>query len=125
MFATYRTRSDQYAAGARRSAKLRHWDSAVGNAIHAGISMADALAVWYLGMRSTSPDHGDAIELFFRLSFGTKEVDENGKHLSKLLELKNAAEYEDRSLREKDWNAAESHMTRFLGWAEKKLPAGK
>jgi len=124
-FVTYRKRSDQYEASAQRSSELRHWDAAVGNAIHAVISMADALAVWHLGMRSASQDHGGTIELFFRLSFGKKELDENARHLSRLLELKNAAEYEERSLSEKDWDAAEPHMTRFRGWAAKKLPSGR
>ena len=124
-FAVYRKRSDQYEAAARRSAELRHWDSAVGNAIHAAISMADALAVWHLGMRCASQDHREAVELFFRLSFAKKEQDENGRHLSKLLELKNAAEYEERNLKAGDWDAAAPHLARFREWAAKKLPPSR
>jgi hypothetical protein len=121
---SYRERSDQYDASARAAAELRHWDAAVGNAIHAAISMTDALTVGHLGMRSASQDHAEAVKLFHQLSFAKKELDDNGSHLSMLLDLKTFAEYEDRRLREKDWEEAERRLSRFRAWAVKKLPKG-
>ena len=118
----YRERSDQFEASARDAAAKRRWDAAVGNAVHAAISLADALTVWHLGMRCASSDHAEALELFHQLSFSRKELDENGKRLSKLLDLKNSAEYEERNLLERDWTEAEPQMSRFRKWGLTKLP---
>jgi len=84
--------------------------------------MADALVVWHLGKRCTSQDHSESVGVFHQLMFSRGELNQNGKRLSKLLDFKNVAEYEERSLTQRDWETTEPLMSRFLGWATTKLP---
>lgn len=121
---TYRLRSDEFEAASFAAAGRGHWDVAVANAVHSAISLADALAVWYLGRRNASPAHADAVSVFRDLaaSIDARELDRNGRHLAALLELKDAAEYEERRLRESDWARAADHLARFRAWGTGKLP---
>ncbi len=85
--------------------------------------MADALAVYYLGLRSAAQDHEDSIRLLYRLGFDRKELERNAKHLSDLLDVKSLAEYEERPLKATDAATAMKNSKRFREWAMTKLPA--
>src|SRR3989344_5187413 len=67
------------------------WNAAGLNAIHAGISAADALLVFYHGMRSTSPKHDDIVKLITSL-ISHKEIKPNASHLRNLIGMKNIVE---------------------------------
>lgn len=84
--------------------------------------MTDALTVFYLGQRSASQDHRDALRLLGSVRFERDELARNRRHLSNLLATKNAAEYEDRLLGESDTIRALEHCRRFCRWARGKLP---
>lgn len=100
----------------------KDWDATVSNAVHAGISAADAICVWHLGGRPAGQDHSESQRLLYSLPFDPKENDRNAKHLSKLLEVKNAAQYEERPMGQSDAEEALTQASRFREWMKKKVP---
>lgn len=114
-------KSDEFHRSAEDAFQRGDWDAAVANAIHAGISMADALTVSYLSQRSASQDHASVVDLLSSIGMERQELDRNRKHISALLEVKNVAEYEERLLNESDAKTALEHCRRFRAWARGKL----
>jgi hypothetical protein len=100
---------------ARRSGRF---NSAVITAVHCGISASDAYTVYAGGVRSASKDHGDAIRLLSTMGVDARALSE---HLRWLLEVKNAAEYEDRLFISKDADLAVKHAERLYKWVRDKL----
>jgi len=96
--------------------------SAVGlNAIHSGISAADALLVFFQGVRSTSPKHDDIIKLMTSME-PHGDVKDGVSHLRNLVYMKNVVEYEVRLINRDEALLLSKHATRFLEWARSKLP---
>jgi len=98
------------------------WNAAVANAVHSGIVMMDALTVFHEERRSAAQDHEESLALLMALSFDKQELANAGSHLSQLLRVKTAAEYEDRLLGKRDAEAALKHMERLKSWGRSKLP---
>ncbi len=94
------------------------FNSAVISAIHCGISSSDAYTVYTGGVRSASKDHGDAIRLLSTTGVEGRRLSE---HLTRLLELKNAAEYEERLFTSKEADLAVKHAERLYRWAKDKV----
>lgn len=92
------------------------WDPAIANATNALVNVVDALCIHYLGFRSASESHGDALNHFARVAEIDPDVRRRiAQHLERLLAVKNIAQYEgSRPLEEPDSNAALSHMERAL-----------
>lgn len=97
------------------------WSSAGLAAVHAGISANDALLIYFHGLRSTSPDHQDAVNLTLSLmnQEGTKEA---AGHLRKLIARKNLIEYEGKVFSKADAEEAAKHSERFINWVKHLLP---
>ncbi|HII39789.1 MAG TPA: hypothetical protein HA326_01055 [Thermoplasmata archaeon] len=121
-YVIYMKRSSEFQSIAETAMDKGFWDVAVANAVHAGISMADALAVYYLGLRSAAQEHGESIQLLYRIGVDRKELERNTKHLTDLLDVKSLAEYEERSLKSDDAEVAVKKSKRFRVWATAKLP---
>jgi hypothetical protein len=121
-YVTYVKRSSDFQSIAETAMAKEFWDVAVSNAVHAGISMADALAIYYLGLRSAAQDHDESIRLLYRMTFDRSELERNAKHLSDLLDVKSLAEYEERQLKAADAEVALKKSKRFRDWAMGKLP---
>src|SRR2546425_2276508 len=100
---------------ARRNGRF---NSAVISAIHCGISASDAYAVYLGGVRSASKDRGDAVRLLSTMGVDAKVLSE---HLRSLLEVKNAAEYEDRLFTSKEADLAMKHAERLYKRVKEKL----
>ena len=94
------------------------YNSAVISAIHCGISASDAYTVYAGGVRSASKDHGDAIRLLSTMGTEAKKMSE---HLRWLVEVKTAAEYEERLSTDKDAELAVKHAERLYKWVKEKL----
>jgi len=122
MFRNYVRKSDEFERAAAGAAAREDWDAAVANAVHSGMSMADAVAVFYLGKRSAGQQHEESISLLSETSIDRKGVDRAASHLKDLLKVKNLAEYEERLLRQRDSEHALRHLGRFKSWARGKLP---
>jgi HEPN domain-containing protein len=65
-------------------------------AIHAGISACDALTAHFLGIRSNSGRHHDALDLVGRLPFEEKKA--LRRQLQRLLDAKHTVEYDDEAM---------------------------
>ena len=121
-YLVYAKRSGDFQSIAETAMGRGFWDVAVSNAVHAGISMADAMAVYYLGLRSAAQDHNESIRLLYRIGIDRKELERNAKHLTDLLDVKSLAEYEERPLKAADAEVAMKKSARFRDWAAGRLP---
>jgi hypothetical protein len=115
-------KSDEFERAAVHAARQKDWDAAVANAVHSGISMADAVAVFYLGKRSAPQEHEESVALLLQLGIDRREVERAASHLTELLKVKNRAEYEERLLGQRDSEQAMKHLGRFKAWVGGKLP---
>ncbi len=109
-------KSDQFLRSAEAAVERGDWDAAVSSAVHAGIAMADALTVFYLGRRSASQGHAGSLRLLESVSLQPQEIARNGRHLSSLLAAKTRAEYEGRLRSRSDPEEALEHARRFCRW---------
>lgn len=115
----YRTKGDEYLAVAEQALVDSRWNAAGLAAVHAGISLADAVLVNASGVRSVEPDHGSVVELLEErvADFGGT----NKRHLVGLLRMKNAVEYEKRLLTDIEARQLVDHVHRFARWAHATL----
>lgn len=97
------------------------WNSAGLAAVHAGISANDALLIYFYGLRSTSPDHRDAINLT-GLMIKRENAREAIGHLRRLINKKNLIEYEGKLFSRVDAEEIAKHAERFVNWAVGLLP---
>lgn len=98
------------------------WNAVGLNAIHTGISAADALLVFFHGMRSTSPKHDDIIKLITSL-ISHRDIKSKVVHLRNLIYMKNIVEYEVRLIDRHEALILSKHATRFFDWIKAMLPA--
>lgn len=121
-YLNYLRKSDEFYRSAEQAAKRGDWTAAVSNAVHSGISVADALTVFYAGERSTAQDHNEAMRLLAALGINRAELDLNMRHLLSLLEVKNLAEYEDKLPGQSEAESAMRNADRFRRWVLSRLP---
>jgi len=115
-------KSEEFERAAEGAAAQGDWDATVSNAIHSGISMADGVAVFYLGKRSAAQGHDEAVSILRQLDIVKEQVEIAASHLTELLKVRNAAEYEERLLSRRDSEIAMKHLRRFITWARGTLP---
>jgi len=90
------------------------------NSVHCAISLCDALTTFYLGHRSISDKHYDAVVLLGKIK--DDEIKGKTAQLNAILSVKNQVEYEAREFRKKDAEKIIKQTERFNEWAKKKLP---
>ena len=90
------------------------------NAVHSAISAADAVLVYYGGVRSAGDSHHDVAGLL-RQHIKDDQLGSKIQTLSKVLGYKNLAAYEDREVTEAEGRDAEKLARRFLDWAQSRL----
>ncbi len=88
------------------------------NAVHSGISTCDALTVFLIGARHAGERHEDAVALLQTLDLPRDTLQRKGHQLSRLLAIRNAAEYEERLMKEGEASEAVRDAERFLEWVE-------
>lgn len=71
-----------------------------------------------IGVRHADDRHEDAITLLQTLSLPRDTLSSKGRQLSRLLGIKNAAEYEERLITQKEATEAVKDAERFLEWTE-------
>lgn len=111
----YLAKAEEFAANARAALLAKRWNSAGLDAIHAGISAADAAMIASAGVRSVSKDHGAAVGLLRRMVPEAGATQE--RQLTGLLGMKNAVEYEQRLVTEAEARALAEHADRLVRWA--------
>ena len=86
-------------------------------AVHATISLADAIALHHSHDRSKSEDHADAVRLLEKICPSRAEGREGLKHFSWLIARKNRIAYEHHALDMKnEIIGAKLHAERFFAW---------
>jgi len=101
--------------------RAERWNAAAINAVHCGISACDALTVFMVGVRHAGERHEDAVALLLTLNLPRDVLSVKGQQLSRLLGIKNAAEYEERLMTQKEAAEAVRDAERFLEWVEELL----
>ena len=102
-------------------AEERKKGNAVGlNAVHCAISSADAMLVFYVGIRSISTDHRSVIDLLSS-SVNLPEVKSKCGTLRKILAKKNVIEYENRDFTQKEALEILKLTERFYVWVVSRL----
>lgn len=97
------------------------WNAAVINAVHCGISACDSLTVFMLGVRHAGERHQDAISLLQTVNLPKDVIKSKSRQLSRLLGIKNAAEYEERLMRESEAKEAIRDAERLFNWVKELL----
>ena len=95
--------------------------AAVGlNAVHCAISCCDALLASYLGIRSVSDDHMDAVELLMRIP----QVKSSGEAntYKRIIAKKNLIAYDCREFRQPEALDISKQAERFYNWTLSSLP---
>jgi len=121
LFSNYLKKSEECLGAALECLRSARWNAAVINAVHCGISACDALTVFMLGVRHAGERHEDAISLFQTVGLSKDVLTAKSKQLSRLLGIKNAAEYEERLMNENDAREAVQDAERFFSWVKEYL----
>ena len=121
MFKNYLKKADEHYKAMDISYENGLWNACVVNAIHCAISSTDALTVFYLGFRHAGDRHHDVLQLLQKLDIDKKELRSKSQQLSSLLSIKNAAEYEERLMDDKDAENARKACDRLYSWVKEKL----
>ena len=103
-YTNYLKKSEEFFQSMNNSFNQKHYNAAVVSAIHCAISAADALTVFYKGIRHSGERHEEVVSLLNSLEIGQTEV--KTRQLLRLLRLKNSAEYEETLIKAKAMQAA-------------------
>ena len=120
-YVNYLKKAQEFLLSAQDSLVKEKWNAAGLNAIHTGISSADALLVFLHGVRSASPKHDDILKLLNSL-IRHKALEENINHLRQLISMKNIVEYDQRLISQNEAVSLSKHAERFLAWVKSILP---
>jgi uncharacterized protein (UPF0332 family) len=80
------------------------------------------MCVYNLGKRSLGENHNDAINLFKTIKENDSELGRNANRISRILNQKNMAEYEERLVSEKEAEKILEDCERLLEYIKKQLP---
>lgn len=93
----------------------------MGNSVHCCINSADALLVFFLGIRSTGEKHSDVLPLLRQLPFESDVISSKMKQFSNVLSQKTKAEYTETLLSRKIADIALKETERFYSWVKELL----
>ncbi len=123
LYTNYLKRAEECYHAAKNSFEAREWNAATISAVHACIAASDAMCVYFLGKRNTGESHHEAAALFKTIKTDDKEINTNVNRISRILGIKNMAEYEDRLVLRTEAEKVLKDCERFLEYVETKLPA--
>ena len=115
--AAFLAKAEEFLRVAQDSLGLGNNTAAVGNAVHAGILAADAIAA----ARSRAVWRGEHAQAPAHLEAAGEDGKQAARHLRRLLPLKTRAEYDPAPMRATDANAAVNAATRMVGIARQTL----
>jgi HEPN domain-containing protein len=103
LYVNYLKRSRECLNSAGNSFETKEYDASAINSVHAAISAADALCVYYTGWRHSGEKHEDIKKLMLEIKeIGRDELDALAKRVIRVIKMKNMAEYEERSVKQKE-----------------------
>lgn len=94
-YSNYLKRAEECFHAAENSFNNQEWNAVSINAIHSCIAACDAMCVYFMGKRHAGENHNDAVTLF-KMIKSTEEISINANRISRILRIKNMAEYEER-----------------------------
>lgn len=106
---SYLSKAEEFLTVARESIDGAHTLAATSLAVHAGISACDAICGARTGQRAAGSDHGQAVAI---LGQAGREGKDAARLLTRLMPLKNRAEYEPQDV-------PKATAIRAVEWAEK------
>jgi uncharacterized protein (UPF0332 family) len=122
LYTNYLKRAAECFHAAKNSFEAQEWNAATINAIHACIAAADAMCVYFLGKRNASENHNETALLFRTIKPDDEEIKTNANRISRILSVKNMAEYEDRLVFRTEAEKVLKDCQRFLDYVEISLP---
>lgn len=121
LYTNYLKRAEECYHAAKNSFKTQEWNAATISAIHACIAASDAMCIYFLGKRNASENHNEAAALFKTIKSNDAEIDANANRISRILSIKNMAEYEDRLVFKIEAEKILKDCERFFEYVKKKL----
>jgi uncharacterized protein (UPF0332 family) len=80
------------------------------------------MCIYFLGKRNASDNHNEAVALFKTIKADDEEINTNANRFSRILGVKNMAEYEDRLVTRTEAEKVLKDCERFLEYVKTKLP---
>jgi len=121
LYINYFKRAEECLHGAKNSFHNQEWNAATISAIHSCIAACDAMCVYFLGKRHAGENHNDAAALFKTIKYG-EEINTNANRITRILRIKNMAEYEERLIFKSEAEKVLKDGVRFLDYVKKQLP---
>lgn len=118
-YKNYVTKADEFFNAMNESFLKREFNAAVLNAIHCAMSSADALTVFYKGVRHADERHEDVVVLLNTLNL--PDMQSKNRQLLGLLRIKNSAEYEEKLMTETNASDSIKNAERFFKWVKNLL----
>ncbi|MBS3145309.1 HEPN domain-containing protein [Candidatus Woesearchaeota archaeon] len=118
-YKNYLIKAEEFFDIMNESFNKQEYNAVVLNAIHCAISSADALTVFYKGLRHAGERHEDVISLLNTLDI--KDIQNKNRQLLNLLQLKNKAEYEEKLMTESNASDSIKNASRFFNWVKELL----
>ena len=120
-FINYLKKAEECLAAARHSFDNQEWNASAINAIHACIAASDALCVYFLGKRHSGEDHNGLVVLFKTIK-NDDETNTNANRISRILRMKNMAEYEERLVFKSEAEKILKDCERLWEFVKSRLP---
>ncbi len=121
LYKNYLKKAEELEETAKDAYSKNNWNATVINSIHSAISASDSLLVFFKEVRSSGESHEDVISLLRTLSFDKDEINNKTRQLQRLVQIKNAAEYEEKLMSQEDAENALRDAERFIDWVKSKL----
>ena len=122
LYVNYLKRAEECLQGAYAALENKKYDLSAIASVHSGISAADAMCVYYLHCRSVGEKHTDAAELIKSIKeLKHEESKAVTEKLSRILSMKNMAEYEERNIKPKEAETLFYNAQKFLEMIKAKL----
>ena len=118
-YRNYLVKADEFFDMMNDSFAKRKFNPTVLNAIHCAINSADALTVFYKGVRHAGERHEDVVALLNTL--GLPDIQSKNRQLLDLLRIKNSAEYEEKLMTETNALDSIKNAERFFKWVRDML----
>jgi uncharacterized protein (UPF0332 family) len=120
-YTNYFQRAEECLHAAINSFNSSEWNAATINAIHACIAACDAMCVYFLGKRHAGENHNDAVTLF-KIIKSAEDLNTNTNRITRILRIKNMAEYEERLVYKSEAEKVLKDCERFIEFVKKELP---
>lgn len=116
----YLKKANDFYETTQKASDSELWAAVGLNAVHCAISCCDALLAFYLGIRSVSDDHMDAVDLLMRISQAKSSGEANT--YKRIIAKKNLIAYDCREFRQSEAVDISKQAERFYRWTLSNLP---